>query len=179
MILLVGASASGKTEIAKYLAKSHGIKKAITHTTRKMREGERQDVDYHFVDEATFQRMLKEDKFVEHTCYNGNHYGCSKDEIADDKCVILDPEGLKSFLALNNQSLVSFYLYASKETRKARMQGRGDDPKAIESRLANDEIAFNEDNLAPVNYKINCDEGDVATLAEKILKLYKDKLSSI
>ena len=103
MILLVGASASGKTEIAKYLAKSHGIKKAITHTTRKMREGERQDVDYHFVDEATFQRMLKEDKFVEHTCYNGNHYGCSKDEIADDKCVILDPEGLKSFLALNNQ----------------------------------------------------------------------------
>ena len=59
------------------------------------------------------------------------------------------------------------------------MEGRGDDSKSIESRLANDEIAFNENSLAPVNYKINCDEGDVATLAEKILKLYKDKLSSI
>ena len=74
MILLVGASASGKTEIAKYLQAHYGIKKVITHTTRPMRSGERQDVDYHFVSKEQFDQLKKEDSFVETTHYNGNEY---------------------------------------------------------------------------------------------------------
>ena len=47
MIILVGQSASGKTSIAKDLIERYGFKKFVTHTTRKPRIGEIQDIDYH------------------------------------------------------------------------------------------------------------------------------------
>jgi guanylate kinase len=76
MILLVGASASGKTEVAKDLYRLFGIKKAVTHTSRLPRPGEKDGVDYHFVDKETFLKLDSEGKMVENTFYNGNHYGC-------------------------------------------------------------------------------------------------------
>ncbi|MBQ2494305.1 MAG: guanylate kinase, partial [Bacilli bacterium] len=71
MILLIGASASGKTEIAKALFRLHGIKKAVTHTSRPIRPSETPDVDYHFVTEEKFLRLKEEGEFVETTDYNG------------------------------------------------------------------------------------------------------------
>ena len=172
MILLVGASASGKTEIAKCLAKKYHITKAITHTTRPMREGERQDVDYHFVDETKFLDMLEKDLFVEHTTYNGYHYGCSKAEIAVDKCVILDPQGLKSFQALNEKSLVTFYLEASPKVREARMRLRGDGEENIQKRLRNDEKAFSPERVASCDYTIDSESGSIEQLTDKIVDIY-------
>ena len=172
MILLVGASASGKTEIAKCLAKKYDITKAITHTTRPMREGERQDVDYHFVSEKIFEEMLEKDLFVEHTTYNGYHYGCSKAEIAVDKCVVLDPEGLKSFLALNEKTLVTFFLEASAKVREQRMRSRGDGEENIQKRLHNDEKAFSKQRVANCDYTIDSESGSVEELTDKIVELY-------
>ena len=94
MILLIGPSASGKTEISKLLGLRYGISKAITHTTRAPRNGEVYGVDYYFVQEEDFLQLMKRGAFVENTVYNGNHYGCSKAEIADDKVVVVDPNGL-------------------------------------------------------------------------------------
>ena len=54
MIVLTGASASGKTEVAKLLFIKYDIKKVITHTTRPIRLGEKRGVDYHFVDVEKF-----------------------------------------------------------------------------------------------------------------------------
>ncbi|MDD4005965.1 MAG: guanylate kinase, partial [Bacilli bacterium] len=71
MIILVGASASGKTEIAKILTRKYGIVKAITHTTRDMREGEKNGVDYFFVSKDEFAALAKQNAFVETTFYNG------------------------------------------------------------------------------------------------------------
>ncbi|MBO4541500.1 MAG: guanylate kinase, partial [Bacilli bacterium] len=132
MILLIGASASGKTEVAKLLKNLFGIKKAVTHTSRKPRPGEKDGIDYHFVSDEEFQSLYAEGKLLENTLYTGNHYGCSKAELSDDKCVILDPNGLKAFLAQNNPRLITFFLEASEETRRKRMAIRGDAPEAIE-----------------------------------------------
>ena len=57
MIILVGASASGKTEVAKELKKKYDIQKVVTHTTRTRRAQEIEDVDYHFVDTALFLKL--------------------------------------------------------------------------------------------------------------------------
>ena len=54
MIILVGASASGKTEIAKLIIKKYGFKKMVTTTTRPMRAGEVADIDYHFISKEEF-----------------------------------------------------------------------------------------------------------------------------
>jgi len=117
MIILCGPSATGKTEIAKMLNAKYGIKKVVTTTTRPIRVNETNDVDYHFITKEKFEELLKKDHFVEHVIYNDNYYGCSKDEVKKDRVVILEPEGVRNFLKLNDSSIVTFVLMASEETR--------------------------------------------------------------
>ena len=69
MIVLSGASASGKTEAAKMLMVKYGIQKAITTTTRSMRLNEVNGKDYFFVSKEVFEQMIQDDRFVEHTLY--------------------------------------------------------------------------------------------------------------
>jgi guanylate kinase len=178
MILLIGASASGKTEIAKLLREKFGIVKAITHTSRQPRIGERNGVDYFFVDDPTFLKLLAEGAFVEHTFYNGHYYGCSKKEVADNKCVVVDPNGLRSFLALKDQSVVTFLLEASEKTRRERMAHRGDKPEDIEKRIQNDRADFSKAHLAPTDYHIKTDGRNLEELAQDIYGKYLSTLKS-
>ncbi len=178
MILLLGASASGKTELAKYLFAHFHMVKAITHTTRPMRVGERQDVDYHFVSKERFLELKKQDAFVETTEYNGNFYGCSKAECGDEKCIILDPSGVAAFQRLNSSRIITFFLRTRKDTREKRMRYRGDDEISIQKRLNGDDITFDEARLPKVDYVIDCDEIAIDDLAEKVFDLYQKRLNS-
>ena len=177
MIILVGASASGKTEIAKALAERYGIVKAITHTSRPMRVGERNDIDYHFVTDEEFLALKEKDAFVETTFYNNHYYGCSKAEIGDNKCVVVDPNGLKSFRALGDDRIVAFYLRASRKTREERMKNRKDKPELIVQRLENDEVSFDEATLPPMDYVIDTDQKTISELTEMVYRLYTEKLN--
>lgn len=172
MILLIGASASGKTEISKTLRKKYGIVKAVTHTTRAPRDGEIDGIDYYFVLEESFLQLETKGFFVETTVYNGNHYGCSKNEIADDKVVIVDPVGLKNFLALKDNSIVSFFLEANEKTRRERMLQRGDSPAGIDARIENDKKAFDEKFLKNVDYRIKTDGKTLDVLTKEIYTKY-------
>lgn len=174
MVVLAGASASGKTEIAKLLAKKYGITKIVTTTTRPKRKGEVDGVDYFFVDAKTFEQMIMEGKFVEYTLFNGNMYGSTKDQIAKDKCVVIDPAGLRSYIALNDSSIVTFYLEADEQTRHQRMLDRGDDIDKINSRIAHDREAFKKENIVKVDYVVKNSSDDVLEeVADKIYNIYK------
>ena len=176
MIVLAGASASGKTEVAKLLAKKYGIKKIITTTTRDKRAGEVDKVDYFFIDKKTFEQKIQAGDFVEYTFYNGNLYGSTKDQIADNKCVVIDPAGLRSYIALNNPTIMTFFLDADEETRRNRMISRGDDPEKIESRIIHDRQAFKEENIATVDYHIDSSKyHSVEEVADEIYRLYTKK----
>ena len=173
MIVIAGASASGKTEAAKLLAKKYGITKIITTTTRPMRQGEVDKRDYFFVSKEEFERMIQDDKFVEYTLYNGNMYGSTKDQIADNRCVVIDPAGLRSYIALKNDSIVTFFLEADENIRRKRMIERGDDLQKIESRIKNDRIAFKKENIAKVDYVIDSSaHHSVEEVADEIYRLY-------
>ncbi len=176
MILLIGPSASGKTEISKDLSLRYGMMKAITHTTRAPRKSEVYGIDYYFVGEEEFIQLAKKAYFVETTFYNGNHYGCSKAEIADDKVVVVDPNGLASFLSLKDPSIVTFFLSAGKQTRLNRMKNRGDSPDNIKERITNDEIAFSEDKIHGIDYRIVVGKKSVNQLTDEIYKDYLEKL---
>ncbi len=174
MIVLAGASASGKTEIAKLLAKKYQIKKITTTTTRPKRKGEVDGIDYFFVTPRQFEKMIHEGKFVEYTLYNGNMYGSTKDQIAKDKCVVIDPAGLRSYVGLHDDSIVTFYLEADENTRHKRMLSRGDDLEKIESRIAHDREAFKKENIVKVDYVIKNSSDDVLEdVADQIYKIYK------
>lgn len=172
MIVLAGASASGKTEVAKLLAKKYGITKMITTTTRDLRVGEVNGRDYFFVSKEIFNEMLHENRFVEHTIYNGNFYGSTKDQIADNRCIVVDPAGLKAYIALNNQSIMTFFLDSLEETRKKRMILRGDKKEKIISRIKHDRIAFKKEVIPPVNYHIDSETKTIEEIADEIYQIY-------
>ena len=178
MIVLTGASASGKTVTALDLKKRYGLVKAITTTTRQKRIGETDGVEYFFVTVDEFLKRLSENKFVEYSLYNGNYYGCGIDQISDNKIVVLDPNGLHSFLKLKDKNIVSFLLIADEQTRINRMQMRGDKKDNIESRIANDVNDFCLEKIGKVDFIINTQNQSIEQTSDIIYKLYKEKLSS-
>jgi len=156
MIVLAGASASGKTEVAKLLAKKYGITKVITTTTRKKRKGEVNGKDYFFVSKRKFEEMIHDGKFVEYTFYNGNLYGSTKDQVTDKKCVVIDPAGLRSYISLKpNANIVTFFLDCDESTRRERMIFRGDDMDKIISRIEHDRVAFKKENISTVDHVVD------------------------
>ena len=179
MIVLSGASASGKTEAAKMLTQKYGIVKAITTTTRRMRCNEVNGRDYFFVSKDRFEEMIREDLFVEHTLYNGNYYGSTKDQIADNKSVVIDLEGLKSYSALNDKRIVTFYLSTSEDVRYRRMLERGDKEEDAKRRLENDRKIFAAQNIPNVNYRIDSENKTIEQVADEVYRLYCKKMKAI
>lgn len=176
MIILTGASASGKTVTALDLQKRHGLVKAITTTTREMRLNETNGVEYFFLSKDEFLKKLSEGHFVEHSIYNGNYYGCGVDQINDNKIVVLDPNGLHSFLKIKDRNIVSFLLIADEKTRKNRMIGRGDKKENIEQRIKNDVNDFSLDKIGKVDFVINTENQTIEEISDKIYQLYQSKL---
>ena len=179
MIVLSGASASGKTEAAKMLMAKYNIQKAITTTTRPMRCKEINGRDYFFVSEERFLEMIKEKRFVEHTLYNGNRYGSTKDQIADDRSVVTDLEGLKSYSALDDERIVTFYLSTSEDIRYRRMLERGDKESDAKKRIENDRIIFADGNIPKVNFRIDSENKSIEQVADEIYRLYCKKMKAI
>ena len=157
MIILIGPSASGKTEIAKTLIKNFNYKKFVTTTTRSIRVGEINDIDYHFVSIDEFKNKIENDQFIEYTQYNGNYYGSTKDEISDDKIIILEPNGFLKFKSLNIKSMVSFFVECPKGVRKERMIERQDKEEDIKRRLNNDDFIFNNDIKKEADFVVTND----------------------
>lgn len=177
MIILVGASASGKTVTALELQKKYGLKKAITTTTREMRVGERDGVEYFFISKEEFKKRLAENRFVESSLYNGNYYGCGIDQVADDKVVVLDPNGLHSFKKLANKNIVTFLLIADEKIRRERMVSRGDKKENIDQRITNDVVDFSLEKIGDVDFIIKTNNKSIEETADLIYQNYKKKIS--
>ena len=149
IIILVGKTASGKTTVANELCKHHGYKRIITYTTRPMRENEVQDVDYHFISDEQFNKMVENNEFTEYKRYNTAHgvwsYGSIitlEQEYSDDcYVIILTPQGLKD-LSKKISRYIAFYLNVDFKTQLERLKKRGDEEQQIIKRLKNDAKDF-------------------------------------
>ena len=123
IIALLGASSSGKSTIENELAMHYGYKKIVSYTTRSPRNGEENGKDYYFIDNDTFEEVLKRDLFAEHDEYSQNRlYGTLKSDYVDgDKVVVLTPNGLRQ-LKKNcpNENIFTVLVEASLGTRIKR-----------------------------------------------------------
>jgi guanylate kinase len=82
MFIISSPSGAGKTTIARMLLdRDPGIRLSVSVTTRPMRPGEVEGVDYHFVDQAEFDRMVDENLFYEWAHVFGHCYGTPKAQI--------------------------------------------------------------------------------------------------
>lgn len=177
MLLMAGASASGKTEIAKIIINKYGFKKMVTYTTRPMREGEVDGVDYNFISYEMFKEQEKNNEFLETTTYNCNCYGTKFKDASIDKVLIVDTFGANSIYQKMPKDVTIFFLASPKEIRRQRMIARGDKEEDIIKRLNGDDIYFNIDNLIHYDYIIDSSMKSLETLADEIYNLYMNKRS--
>lgn len=137
-------SGTGKTTVCRKLnASDPMLRFSVSHTTRRPRDGECDGIDYHFVDEAEFQRLVQAGAFLEHARYTGNLYGTSfaavESSVADGIDVLLEIEvqGARQIREAGFDARFVFLLPPSLAELDARLRGRGTDAdEVIEKRLA-------------------------------------------
>ena len=131
MIILTGASASGKTETALGLARKYGLVKAITTTTREIRINETNGVDYFFLSKDEFLNKAKKGFFVETTLYNDNYYGTSREIVVNkinsgiNVFSEIDVNGAHNIKKVFPDALLIYIAPPSIEVLKERLISRG------------------------------------------------------
>lgn len=176
MIVLVGASASGKTELAKCLYETYGYKKCITTTTRLPRLHEKDGYDYHFLTEEAFLEKQKEDAFVEVITYQHAYYGIQKKDIQNNGVVILDPFGANAVIKQINTHIFICFVDCDISVRKSRMENRGDQESDIDKRLEADHLRFQKHIIDRINLTINNSEGSLRNQAAQLHQTYQSYL---
>lgn len=155
MILLVGASASGKSVVARKLIENYGYKKIVTYTTREIRNDEENGVDYHFISKDEFIKKINESFFIEYAIYNDNYYGTALKDLKGLKVLIVEPNGANVYINKLKNDVKVVYLEASEEVRKERMFQRGDKEESINNRLISDNDYFKKDNIKRIDLSVD------------------------
>lgn len=176
MLILVGPSASGKTQIVKILREKYGLNKMVTYTSRTMRPGEKEGIDYFFLTKEEFEKRINEGFFIEYVVYNGNYYGTALSQVSSDKVVILEPTGLKHYINKIRDEVKVAFLRCSTEIVRIRMKERGDDPEIIKKRLLLDGEVFNKDVMKLADWVIDTSASNIYDNALEIYLLYKDNI---
>jgi guanylate kinase len=138
LFIITAASGAGKTSLIKaLLAKDEHLKLSISHTTRNPRPSEVNDVDYHFVDDAKFLRMLGEARFLESAEVHDARYGTSQSaveaplEAGFDVILEIDWQGAAQVRHLYPHAISIFVLPPSIEALERRLNGRGQDSAEV------------------------------------------------
>jgi guanylate kinase len=153
LLVLSAPSGGGKSTIAKQLLNARDdLGYSVSATTRPMRDGEREGVDYHFVTRAEFLRRVEAGEFLEWATYAGELYGTLRSEIerifAGGRIAVLDVEieGSRQIRSSFPNSLHLFVLPPSAEVLVRRLTGRNTEPLAV----MRERIARAADELAAV-----------------------------
>ena len=144
LIVLSGPSGVGKGTVRKEIFDdpTTSYKYSISMTTRQMREGEVNGVDYFFKTKEEFEALIQEDQFIEYAEYVGNYYGTPvqyvKDTMAEGHDVFLEieVEGAKQVRKKFPDALFIFLAPPSLDHLKERLIGRGTETdEKIQSRV--------------------------------------------
>lgn len=143
MTIITGNIASGKSTLMRKLV-GYGYKQVLEHTTRPPRKGEKNHVDYHFIEDVEFDRLEGEGKFVEtlhaQTMYGVWKYGLLEDSMLDDGVMVI---GSQSGQVLESGQQVLFVLLdIGEEDAWKRIRHRGDSVEEFMRRFRKDQSAF-------------------------------------
>lgn len=171
LLVLSAPSGCGKDTV---LARLSGVRRSISMTTRAMREGEVDGVDYYFVTQDYFLKQLHEGKILEYTSYNGNYYGTPKQAVdewlkAGETVVLkIEVEGGGNIRKLYPDSVGIFLVPPSMQTLERRLRNRSSETEdEIHSRLtiAQNEIKHaTEYDYIVVNDDIDCAVSDIQAI---------------
>ena len=166
-------SGAGKTSLVNALvATDERLRVSVSNTTRAIRPGEKDGVNYHFTDAAMFEQMIKDDSFLEYATVFGNSYGTSKIwvneqlDLGFDVILEIDWQGALQahqwLMAEQGSAGVGiFILPPSLDALRSRLEGRGQDGSdIIDGRMA---AAVDEmSHFEQADYLIINDDFDIA-----------------
>jgi guanylate kinase len=168
LYILSAPSGAGKTSLVKALReRMPEISLSVSHTTRAPRPGERDGVDYHFVDKPRFEAMVEAGEFLEHARVFDYFYGTSRSavqaQLARGEEVILeiDWQGARQVRTHFPEAIGVFILPPSLAALRARLSGRGQDSGAIIERRMRDAVS-EMSHFAEYDYLVINDEFQAA-----------------
>ncbi|MBA2652678.1 MAG: guanylate kinase [Tatlockia sp.] len=170
LIIVAAPSGGGKTSLVKKLISSlANIEVSISHTTRKMRPGEKEGVDYFFIEEKEFLEMVEANHFIEHASVFNHYYGTSVAQINSrlqagiDVVLDIDWQGAQQIKFIFPTAVSIFVVPPSLTILQQRLfDRRQDKQEVIDNRMqrAQDELA----HFAEFDYLIVNDDFNKAAL---------------
>jgi guanylate kinase len=155
LFVITAPSGAGKTSLIDALVREDpSLQLSTSFTTRAPRPGEKNGVDYHFVDEPTFFAMRDRGEFLENAEVHGFRYGTAKRVINDalargeDLILEIDWQGARQVRALYPDCVGIFILPPSIEELERRMRTRGQDSDVVIRRRldnAREELTHSEE----------------------------------
>ncbi|GGN04179.1 guanylate kinase [Thermus composti] len=142
LFVMTGASGVGKGTVRAKVLERTRLFYSISMTTRPPRPGERDGVDYYFVDRPTFEALLQQDGFLEHAEYVGHFYGTPRAPVeralarGEDVLLEIEVQGALQVKAKVPEAVLIFLVPPSLSELKRRLVYRGKDrPEKIKERL--------------------------------------------
>ncbi len=188
LYIISAPSGAGKTTLVKELiANTEHIVVSVSHTTRAMRPGEINGMDYHFVDKNEFSSMVDSGAFLEHAQVFDNYYGTSQQHVEQqlqqglDVILEIDWQGARQVRKLVEDSQSVFILPPSAEALKQRLQNRAQDDEKIIARRMQDAVNemshYAEFDFIVVNddFKIALQDLDSIFKANRLRQLQQER----
>lgn len=170
LIIVAAPSGGGKTSLVKHLINNlANIEVSISHTTRAMRPGEKEGVDYFFIDQQQFAAMIEAEAFIEYAQVFNHSYGTSAAQInarlqaGIDVVLDIDWQGAQQIRRMFPKAVSIFILPPSLAVLEQRLFDRQQDKRAvIDKRMqrAQDELS----HFAEFDYLIVNDDFTKAAL---------------
>ncbi len=152
LFVISGPSGAGKsTVVSRMLEKAPELFLSVSATTRSMRKGEAEGINYYYKTREEFQQMLKDGEFLEWAQFCENYYGTPKTpvqkKLEEGKNVILEIEiqGAMKVKETFPESTFIFIVPPSMEELVARIRGRGTETEeviALRMNTAKTELGF-------------------------------------
>lgn len=168
LYIVSAPSGAGKTSLVKALLESEKtLRVSVSYTTRSMRPGEVDGVNYTFVDVTEFQRKINAGLFLEHAEVFDNYYGTSRlwveAQLAQGMDVVLeiDWQGAQQVRRLMPQTVSIFILPPDKSTLEQRLRGRGQDSEAVIAQRLQEAVT-EMSHYGEYDYVVVNDDFDVA-----------------
>ena len=138
LYIVAAPSGAGKTSLVTELVKTtKHITVSVSHTTRAMRDGEKDGVNYNFISVDEFQHMIGQGVFLEHAEVFGNFYGTSQAWVEEqltqgvDVILEIDWQGAQQVRRLMPEAIGIFILPPSQKELHKRLTGRGQDDEGV------------------------------------------------
>ena len=134
LIIISGPSGVGKTTICKTLTEEENFAESVSTTTRPKRPTEEDGKDYYFISDDFFDRLIKENAFLEWQQFAGYRYGTTKEELNSKLeknsfiLMVVEQEGAANIRKTYPNAISIFISPPNKEELLRRLANRGDTP---------------------------------------------------